>query len=381
MTKQKKIYLILNLFLLMFVLSISFSFRGLFIPAFKKEFIVEDKHIGIFLSVLQLVAMAAYIIGNFIVEKIGQKRLIQIGIFINIIIFFLITYSTNFIIFTIGYAFITLGFNFILFGLNTTIPLINVSFQAVLMNLLHGFFGVGNTVSQKLTGFLLVNNFTWKDIFQYTSVLYLIVFFIYLFATNLKDKKIRDEDREIKQKKILVLFIFAIGLYVSAEIQTGNWFMNLLREHYKFKPDVAVKYTTVFFATFTIGRFLGGLVTEKLGYFKSIIYSLFFAIILNISGMLLKEKGLYIIASGGIFLSIVYPTTVVIMGKVFKKNSSRAIALMSTFVAVFVLSSGLLIGFLNDYIGKYLSFYTISICMILSLITYYYLDKQIDAIQ
>ncbi|MGM0380142.1 MAG: MFS transporter [Bacillota bacterium] len=380
MTKNKKIYLILNLFLLMLVLSISFSFRGLFIPAFKEEFVVKGKHIGIFLSVLQLVAMAAYIIGNFIVEKIGQKRLIQIGILINIITFFLITYSKNFIIFTIGYSFITLGYNFMLFGLNTTIPLINVSFQALLMNLLHGFFGVGNTVSQKLTGVLLVNNFTWKDIFQYTSFLYLIVFVIYLFATNLKDKKIKAGDREIKQKKILILFIFAIGLYVSAEIQTGNWFMNLLRDHYEFKPNVAVKYTTVFFATFTIGRFLGGLVTEKLGYFKSIIYSLFFAIILNILGMLLKEKGLYIIASGGIFLSIIYPTTVVIMGKVFKKNSSRAIALMSTFVAVFVLSSGLLIGFLNDYIGQYLSFYTISICMILSLITYYYLDKQIDTI-
>lgn len=379
MTTKKRNYLIFTLFLIMFTLAVSFSLRGLFIPTFKKEFNVNDKHIGIFLAIMEITAMISYIIGNKIVEKIGQKRLLQIGILTCAISFYLITLSWNFIIFIIIYIFITLGYNFLLFGLNTTVPLINISFQALLMNSLHGFFGVGNTISQRVVGYLLALNFNWQSIFHYISLAFVIVLFLYSFSENLKDDySDKTIDRSIKNKKLLILFTIAIGLYVSAEIQTGNWFMNLLTNHYNLGPNIATKYTFVFFATFTLGRFLGGFVTEKLGYFKSIHYSLLLSIATYLLGLLFKINGLYLIASSGLFLAIIYPTTIVVVSRNFKHNSSRAIALISMFVSLFVLATGLIIGFLNDLIGPYYSFFTIPITLMGSIIIYYYLNLEVE---
>lgn len=379
MTTTKRNYLIFTLFLIMFTLAVSFSLRGLFIPTFKKEFNVNDKHIGIFLAIMQLTAMVSYVIGNKIVEKIGQKRLIQIGIVTCAFSFYLVTLTENFILFNLIYIFITLGYSFLLFGLNTTIPLIDISFQALLMNMLHGFFGIGNTVSQRVVGYLLALNFNWQSIFQYIALAFVIVFFLYSFSENLKDDySDQSIDRSIKNKKLLVLFTIAIGLYVSAEIQTGNWFMNLLTNHYHLGPNQATKYTFVFFATFTFGRFIGGFITERLGYFKSIHYSILLSIMTYIGGLFLQRNGLYLIASSGLFLAIIYPTTIVVVSKSFKHNSSRAIALISMFVSLFVLAAGLIIGFLNDIIGPYYSFFTIPITLIGSVIIYYYLNIEVE---
>jgi len=42
-----------------------------------------------------------------------------------------------------------------------------------------------------------------------------------------------------------------------------------------------------------LGRFVGGFITEKLGYFKSIIYTSTLTVITYTIGLLLKENGLY----------------------------------------------------------------------------------------
>jgi len=67
-----------------------------------------------------------------------------------------------------------------------------------------------------------------------------------------------------------------------------------------------------------------------------------------------------------------------LIGKVFKDTASKAIAITSTSIAVFVLFSGLIIGFLNDFIGSYLAFYMIPTYAFISLLFYLKLNNLIN---
>jgi len=379
MNKKEKYFLIGMLFFSMLIVSISFSFRGIFIPTFKEEFNISNKAIGIFLSIIQLTSMGTYIFGIKLNEKLGQKKIMILGLGVNMLSFIAISFAQSFIHLTIGYMFITFATSIILLSINTTIPLIHVAFQSTLLNLVHGFFGVGNTFSQKIVGFLIENGFTWEIIYRYISIGFLVAFILYLFAYDVKGDDFNSKGSQlINDKKKLILFIFALGFYVSAEIQTGNWFMNLLKTEYAYSASHATTYTAIFFGTFTLGRFVGGFITEKLGYFKSIIYTSTLTVITYTIGLLLKENGLYLIASAGLFLAIVFPTTMALIGKVFKDTASKAIAITSTSIAVFVLFSGLIIGFLNDFIGSYLAFYMIPTYAFISLLFYLKLNNLIN---
>jgi fucose permease len=379
MNKNEKYFLIGMLFFSMLIVSISFSFRGIFIPTFKEEFQVSNKAIGIFLSIIQLTSMSTYIIGIKLNEKFGQKKIMTLGLGVNMLSFIAISFAQSFIHLTIGYIFITFATSIILLSINTTIPLIHVAFQSTLLNLVHGFFGVGNTFSQKIVGFLVENGFTWEIIYRYISLGFLVAFILYMFAYDVKGDDLNNKgSQKIQDKKKLILFIFALGFYVSAEIQTGNWFMNLLKTEYAYSPSHATTYTAIFFGTFTFGRFIGGFITEKIGYFKSIIYTSVLTVITYTIGLVLKENGLYLISSAGIFLAIVFPTTMALIGKVFKDTASKAIAITSTSIAVFVLFSGLIIGFLNDLIGAYLAFYMIPIYAFISLLFYLKLNTLVS---
>ncbi len=377
MNKKEQNYLIIMIFFTMLITAISYSFIGIFIPTFKEIFKVSDKLIGIFLAIIQISSLIAYILANKLNNKFGQKKLMLIGIALSGISVFLIGYSQTFMQVMIGYVFTTFALSFTLLSINTTVPLILVSFQSVLFNMVHGFFGVGNTISQKIVGFLLNNNVEWRIIYKSISLGFLIAFLLYLFTYETQ-KNISEKASEniIELKKELMLFIFAMGFYVAAEIQMGNWFMNLLKNNYTLTALNATTYTTVFFGTFTLGRFIGGIITEKFGYFRSIIYALILSIIFHLIGMFLQANGLYIISIVGLFLSIIFPTSIALMGKIFKENSSKAISTVSTTTALFILFSGLLMANLNDLIGAYLSFYTITICLVLSLIFYIKLNSK-----
>src|SRR6056297_430527 len=114
MNKNEKYFLIGMLFFSMLIVSISFSFRGIFIPTFKEEFSISNKAIGIFLSIIQLTSMGTYIIGIKLNEKLGQKKIMTLGLGINMLSFIAISFAQSFVHLTIGYIFITFATSIIL---------------------------------------------------------------------------------------------------------------------------------------------------------------------------------------------------------------------------------------------------------------------------
>lgn len=363
---------ILFLFLLMILVSMGDNVRGVFIPVFKNEFNVDDTSMGLMLIISSLGYMTFTFVGGILCDKIGQRKVLKLGMLSCIASLLLLFYSPNFTILLIGMFIINMGVSLVVISVNTLIPLLAVSFQAILMNMIHSFYGVGATITQRGAGFMLYTGFSFRTIYLILIILFILAFII-SFGIKIPEKNKDEIERTIKwnyiiKNKLTYFYILALGLYISAEMSTGNWFINYMQTTYDFNANKSALYSSVFLGIFTIGRFFGGFVVEKIGHFKSVVISLIFATSIYTAGLFLGSKGLIIISISGIFFSIVFPTIVVTISKVFPRNSSFVTGIVVSFASGISMIMNFLIGYFNDLIGTENAFYIIPISLALSTI-------------
>lgn len=369
--KNNKITII-YLFTLMVLLSMADNVRGVFIPVFKNEFNVEDTSMGLMLTISSLGYMIFTFIGGILCDKIGQKKVLIIGIVSSIVALVVLLISPNFMVLLIGMFIINMGVSLISIGINTLIPLLGVTFQAILMNMIHSFYGLGATITQRTAGFLLFEGFSWRTIYIYLIALFSIVFIISFFIKIPEGEKHQKDNKiqwsYILKNKLTYFYMIALGLYVAAEMSTGNWFINFMQQSYGFNENKSAFYSSLFLGIFTIGRLIGGFLVEKIGHFKSIMISLFFATSIYTLGLLLGDKGLIIVSISGIFFSIVFPTLVMTISKVFPENSSFVTGFIITSASGISMIVNFLIGYFNDLVGVNYSFFIIPIALLISTI-------------
>lgn len=368
----KKIYTISMSFFVMLTIAFTSGIRGLLVPNFMNSFHVESAEIGILFSLTTGVSVLGAFFTAPLCQKYGYKLTIFLGLIINVIAYFLTSLTNDFMLFCLGYCFLTLGVTLAVTSLNTVITVFKVSFQAVLVNMIHFFFGLGVTISQKFGGDLVSLGYDWHDFFRGMSFIYLAAIVVVLFTSYpyVNQTSVAGGYLQIPRLRHLLLLCAALGLYVSAELQTGNWMINYLNKVYGYNESKAGIYAAIFFGTFSIGRFFGGFIAEKLGYVKSVSIFLSLACIFYITGLLLGEKGLMIIACSGIFFSLVFPTVTLYVSNLYPHHKAQAISLVSTICNFLSLVSSFLIGFLNDWIGTGPAFWLIPICLVFSAVLF-----------
>lgn len=361
----KKTLMILVSFTVMFCMAISSGIRGLLVPNFMNYFEVSAYQIGLLFSFTTAVSVVGAFITAPICNRIGYKMTIIIGLLINIASFYFASKISNFMVFTLLYCAITIGVTFSLTSLNTVVTVIKVPFQAVLVNMIHFFFGLGITFSQKFGGDLLVMNYNWQYFFVWMAYLFVfcavIVLFVQYPTITLSGRS--GGYRDIPNLKFVVMACLALGLYVSAELQTGNWMINYLNKVYGYTEGHAGLFAAVFFGTFSIGRFMGGFIAEKLGYARSVCIFISTACLMFVIGLLLGESGLWVVAGSGFFFSLVFPTMTLYMANLFPKQKAAIISLISTICNFLALVSSFMMGYLNDRIGTGPAFWLIPLCL------------------
>lgn len=369
MKNFKTKYMIFATFFAMLIMAITDSTKGILIPSFKEIFEVSDTTIGTFLMLGSLSYVASTYFGSILCAKLGQKKIIMLGMVIAGVSFLATSFSQIFLHIMIGYVAITVGIAFIAIGMNTLIPLVKVTYLALLMNLLHFFYGVGSTITQRVTGYLIFEGISWRYIFVAYFGLYLISFFVYSFVKTPKDESAAKEKEKgvILDKGLLALFCASLGFYVAAEMQTANWLLNYMKEVLQININDGSFYVAFFFGIFSIGRLLGGLVVERVGYLKSVIVSLSIALVLYISGLMLAENGLILISVSGLFFAIGFPTMLLVIQKTFADNATYIAGIATMSASMTSMLVGFAMGVLNDTIGPATTIYMIPGSLLISL--------------
>lgn len=372
-SKGNKIFLIFTLFYLYFTMALFESSRGNFIPFFIDEFKINNSAISIILSL----NTAGCIIGSFLsghlCEKYGHKAVYIIGSAASTLAVVIAPFTSN--IFTLGiFNFIFgLGRSLLAVAVDSMVPVLSTGFESILMNVTHFMYGLGSFAGQSSYGRMLSEGIPWRTIY-----LYLVIFFavsvILTLIIKTPDIRIINETgfkkKDMYKNPMVYMFVAAVTFGLLTEAVINTWFISYMRESYSLNPAEAASYASVFFLAFALGRLFGGFIINRTGNLRGLKLFLFLAVVCLIAGLQLKREGLMLIAASGFFISITFPTLMVIIGSAFRQNSSFAIGLIVTISNILYVVIFNITGVLNDLLGTYTAFYAAPfsiICCILML--------------
>lgn len=363
------------MFIMMAMNAMAENTRGIFIPSFKSYFNIDNTSIGIMIFIGSLAYILFTYIGGMLCEKIGQKRVIMLGLSCMFFSLALLSVVDSYMFFLIDMFIMNIGLALTSIAINTLVPVLFLSYQAVLMNITHFCYGVGGASGQAVGGILMSKGFTWRNIYFGISILFIMLLIAFAFIKMPHTHKHNDGNKinilDILRNKIVYFYVFAIGCYIFAEIATSSWLVNYIKDNYKYNSSKSAFYSVLFLVIFSIGRLVGGFVVEKLGYLKTTMGSLIIAICLFTSALVIGEEGLIIISVSGLFFAVTFPTLVLTISMVFKQNTSYITGVIVTLASSVNMLLNLVIGKLNDKIGTYFAFYMIPISLIASIIFIY----------
>ncbi|MBU5593460.1 MFS transporter [Clostridium sp. MSJ-4] len=356
---------------LMILAAIAENTRGVFIPGFKENFAINDTEIGFMLTATFIGYITCTYLGGALCEKIGQKKVFIIGIIFMICSLGILSISRTYNIFIIGMTLVSCGLALTSIAINTIVPVLFVTMQTLIMNLVHFSYGLGSALGQRVSGILIFKGVDWRDIYLAVAIAYIVMLIIVLMikipVTHKAEEKGSISITKALSNKLVILYILALGFYVFAEVGTGNWFVNYMESNFAFDKSKSSLYVSMFYGIFTIGRLLGGFVVEKFGYVNVVIKSLIIGFAIYILGILLGEKGVSIIAVSGLFFSITFPTIVSTISKVFKSGSAFITGVVVTFSTGINMMLNMLMGIANDNLGTKLAIYLIPLSLLVSI--------------
>ena len=368
-------------FLFMILAAIAENTKGVFVPSFTQEFGVSDGTI----SYIFVIALATYMVGSFaggnLCEKFGQKKVFVLGITVIILSLFFLSQANSFIMLFVGTGAVGLGTGLGAICCNTALPIIAITAQVVLMNVMHFCYGFGSSVGQKLFGMLTENNIGWRKIYFGTAIVFIVFLILFVLFVKLPTVKTEQEESvklslgEILSNKLVICYALVLGFYAFAEIGTANWFVRYMEQAYNEGSKCSNFYLPLFFGIFSIGRLFGGIIVAKRGYFNVLIKSLLFGAILYVVGLIVGSNGMILISIAGLFFSITYPTVVLTISKVITKQTSYVTGIIVSGSSCLIMILNLIIGQLSNAIGIQKAMYIIPISAILSVLIMIYLYK------
>ncbi|MCT4661990.1 MAG: MFS transporter [Tissierellales bacterium] len=368
----------------MLLLAAMDSLRGVFIPVFKEVFNVKNTQMGFLLTASSL----GYILGTYVsghlCDLFGQKKLIVIGGLLVVASIPLVTLGGSYAMLLCALLLMNVGASFIALGINTMVPLILVSFQSVLMNFVHFAYGFGSMMTQYSAGDLIYRGISWQSIYVFIGIYAFVLCMLSLIIKMPRAERAGAENEgshaQIFKMPVLYIYSACLGFYVAAEMCTGNWMINYLKDGFTFNQKDAAFYSALFFGCLTVGRLIGGAITERFGYIKTVSVFLGINAILFPISMMLGANGVYLIAMTGFFCSIVFPTIVLSLSHVFKSKASYVTGIVVTFASATAMFANIIIGFVNDLFGVEAGFGLIGAFYVMSFIMAITLLKKVGSI-
>lgn len=356
-----KVFLIFTLFYLYFIMALFESSRGNFIPFFLDEFHINNAEMSFILSLNTVGCVIGSFLGGQLCGKFGHKFVYIAGSVTSTIAVIIAPFTSN--IFMLGL------FNFI-FGIgrasisvavDSMVPVLSIGFESILMNITHFMYGFGSFAGQSAYGQLLLNGIPWRTIYLYLVIFFVISIVITLLIKPPSMQVIKGDlpfkKKELYREPIIYMFVLAVTFGMIGEAVINTWFISYIRNSYSLNPASAAKYASIFFLMFALGRLLGGFIINIIGNSKGLKLFLFSGAVCLLTGLQLKQSGLLLIAASGFFISICFPTMMVIINSLFKQNSSFAIGLIVTISNILYVIIFNITGFLNDILGSYKAFY------------------------
>jgi FHS family glucose/mannose:H+ symporter-like MFS transporter len=230
------------------------------------------------------------------------------------------------------------------------------------LNLLAFFHGIGSMIVPLYAGQMLRAGLSWRSIYQ-SGVLIVALLLVYFLLVRYPQTR-PSSDSKFDLKHLgksafggeMVLFYFAIGLYVAAEIGVGAWLVEFLQEAKSQSLITSTLFLSLFFGSITLGRFVGSFLVERIGYLQIMLYASLASVICVAVGTFAPPALAFFLPLSGLFFSIIFPTITAAVSDLHVENVGTILGLLFTCGGVGGMLGPWLIGIVSDWLGIEIGF-------------------------
>jgi fucose permease len=360
------------LFFILFGAMILFGFieniKGVTYPLIKTDYDATYEQQGLMVSLLSIAYVVFCFVGGIILGRWGVKKAFATGFMLMILGLAAAFFMPNFWTTTAALIIVFSAFGLFEVSVNALATQLFTVKAALLMSLLHFFYGVGSSLSPRAVG-TIAGILSWREVYLFSIFLVLIVFIPSLFTRFPRQEGIESQsetgDSSSSEKggerlsffrtlKIPMVWVFSVvlGLMVAVELCSANWGGLYFQDVYQMDPKTSgAAFVSNFYILFTVSRLLSGFVIEKIGYVRALFIAALASVFIFTLGFFLGERGIYVLPGIGFFSAIFWPTLMATAMSYFKEDSP--VATSAIIVIGGALNSGFqfLMGLTNRVIG------------------------------
>ncbi|MCL2320298.1 MAG: MFS transporter [Treponema sp.] len=351
--------LFLILFGTMFLFGYIENIKGVSYPLIKTDFGISYERQGVMVSVLSLSYVLFCLVGGIILGRFGVKKAFITGFVFMILGLGGVFFLGGFLPVASALFVVSASFGLFEVSINALATQIFTSRAALLMSLLHFFYGAGSSVSPRVAG-ALAAPLGWRMVYLLSIPLVLIFFIFSLFTRFPRQEETEQEKTGVKKAGFLTalktpmvwVFSIALGLMVTVEISSVNWAGLYFQDVYHLDPKTrGAAFVSIFFVLFTISRLLSGFAIEKIGYMRSLFIAALAAFCVFFLGFVLGARGIYVLPVLGFFVAVFWPTAMAVAMGYFREDAP--VMTGAIIVIAGALNSGIqfLIGVINRTMG------------------------------
>ncbi len=360
--RKRTVLLYAIIYATMFLFGLVENIKGVSYPLIKSEYGVDYESQGGLVSLTWFGYVLFCLAASLFMQRFGIKKSILAGYLLvgggAIATLAAPTFWTA----AAALLVINAGFGFFEVGSNAMGTVVFVGKAALMMNLMHFFYGFGAILGPKSAGVLTDTfAFSWRQV--YIAMLIPVgLVFIFILATRFNGRT-TDEEADEKPSKITFFgalkmpivwfFCLTLGFMEVIEFGAANWGGLYLKDVYGLDPRVAgASFVSLFYVLFTVSRLFSGLAIEKIGYLRSLFLALGCTILVYLVGFLLGEQGIWILPASGFFIAIMWPTMMAVAMNVFGADAPAVTSVIITVSGAINGVFQMVIGLTNQYAGE-----------------------------
>ena len=360
-TKPRRIVFFILLFSIMLIFGIIENFKGVSFPLIKTEFDATWEQQGLLVSMLAISYVGFCIVAGIFLGRFGIKASVIIGFAAISTGLFSVFFMPGFFAAGAALFIIFAGFGFFEVGLNALASFVFVTKTALLMNILHAFYGIGAFTGPIAAGFITNNaGLNWRFIYILTLPFALLLFIPTIFVkfpegkeeTNAPDTSKKKSFLDALTSPMVWLLALSLGLCIVIEHSSPNWGALYFQDIYGLDPRTSgAAFVSTFFICFTVSRLVCGILVERIGYIRSLIGVTVIIFCIFLAGFLLGARGIYVLPVLGFFIGPLWPTIMAAAILYFGKDAPVMCSAMIAIAGTLNAGVQYLIGLTNSFFG------------------------------
>ena len=269
-------FLITIIYLAFISLGLPDSMVGAAWPVMHGEISADLSYAGIITMIISVGTIISSLLSDRITRKFGAGMVTAASTLIMAVAIFGFSIGGSFIeicLWSIPYG---LGAGAIDAALNNFVAL---HYNSRTMSWLHCFWGLGATISPYIMGYCITGGFGWRNGYFSVSIVQVAIAALLFFSLPLWKRKAA-ENTEVNESnslenplgisgviKLNGIFplLIAFFAYCSVEQTAMLWSASYLVENRGIDADAAAKFSSFFLIGITVGRFLSGIIADRLG--------------------------------------------------------------------------------------------------------------------